>query len=533
MPINRKFDYLLLDIIESAAKNAKAAPLNLGGLSGSGGGVGGPPGGFVGQLRQSRVAYDETEAETDFTPASGMSLVDNLNHIRFRISEIESNPASALTVEDWDGNPSVSNVDRIVFSGATVTDLGGGDVLVVVGSGGGGGSFSGDPMSVVLTDSSGDAFTPTWLKHGGSAGGEYIELGADVGGKESNAGKVGYETFGAGFLFIVGAGTTGGSRAVKIFDDLYVDSELFVGGVAVTTNAHDHNGGDGAQIDHVTLSNIGTNTHAQIDTHIANTSNPHSTTALQVSAIPTDGWLDESGTTWTYASADDPVYQIYVAGNANASQRYKVGNKVKCTNNSTTFYGIIVKVGSYDGGNNRTPVDIYGGTDYDLANSAITAIYTSPIKSPDGFPLSPDKWSGTFSDTGNRSQASPGAGTIYNLGSLSMSIPIGLWRIYYEVSMEVNFTLAAASNVGYQMSLSTANNTFSDATMTSVKTSAAPVITGGTDRISFFRERPTLLALAAKTTHYLNGLTGGTSMTSIAFRGDLQTTVVKWTCAYV
>ena len=37
--------------------------------------------------------------------------------------------------------------------------------------------------------------------------------------------------------------------------------------------------------DHVALTNIGTNTHAQIDTHIADTSNPHSVTAVQVGAM--------------------------------------------------------------------------------------------------------------------------------------------------------------------------------------------------------------------------------------------------------
>jgi hypothetical protein len=47
-------------------------------------------------------------------------------------------------------------------------------------------------------------------------------------------------------------------------------------------DTHDHNGGDGAQIDHVNLANKGTNTHAQIDTHLGSTSNPHSTTASQV-----------------------------------------------------------------------------------------------------------------------------------------------------------------------------------------------------------------------------------------------------------
>lgn len=80
--------------------------LVLGGATGSGGGSGGPPGGFIGWLPQTRVAYDLSELATDYTPPSGASLVDNLNHIRYSIltlsgaignlTEIELNDITVL-----------------------------------------------------------------------------------------------------------------------------------------------------------------------------------------------------------------------------------------------------------------------------------------------------------------------------------------------------------------------------------------------------------------------------------------------------
>jgi hypothetical protein len=45
-------------------------------------------------------------------------------------------------------------------------------------------------------------------------------------------------------------------------------------------------------VDHTALSNIGTNTHAQIDTHLANTSNPHSVTKTQLSLGNVDNTSD-------------------------------------------------------------------------------------------------------------------------------------------------------------------------------------------------------------------------------------------------
>jgi len=49
---------------------------------------------------------------------------------------------------------------------------------------------------------------------------------------------------------------------------------------------------DPSQISHTSLSSIGTNTHAQIDTHIANTSNPHATTKSQVGLANVDNTSD-------------------------------------------------------------------------------------------------------------------------------------------------------------------------------------------------------------------------------------------------
>lgn len=60
-------------------------------------------------------------------------------------------------------------------------------------------------------------------------------------------------------------------------------------------------------IDHTAILNRGTNTHAQIDTHIANTSNPHSVTANQV--LPSQSGnsgkfltTDGSNTSWETVS---------------------------------------------------------------------------------------------------------------------------------------------------------------------------------------------------------------------------------------
>jgi len=76
-------------------------------------------------------------------------------------------------------------------------------------------------------------------------------------------------------------------------------------------------------LDHTQFQNIGTNTHAQIDTaisnsasHIANTSNPHNTTAAQVGADPTG---TASGLLASHVAAADPHTQYLTAAEGTAA----------------------------------------------------------------------------------------------------------------------------------------------------------------------------------------------------------------------
>jgi len=91
--MNSRFDYAILDAIQNAIKTVKASPLILGGVAGSGGGAGGPVGGVVGYLPQTRVSYDLSEIASSGIPESGMSLLDNLNHIRYRLQAVEASGA--------------------------------------------------------------------------------------------------------------------------------------------------------------------------------------------------------------------------------------------------------------------------------------------------------------------------------------------------------------------------------------------------------------------------------------------------------
>jgi hypothetical protein len=194
-----------------------------------------------------------------------------------------------------------------------------------------------------------------------------------------------------------------------------------------------------------------------------------------------------------------------------------LGSRIKLTQ-TTVKYFIVTAI-------DATTMTLYGGTDYTLANASISSPSYSLMKAPLGFPISPAKWTVEVLNSSSVSQSSPTSGTWYNVSSISISVPIGLWRLQYEVT--VNVTRAVNGGVSGKATLSTANNTESDATMTTgiYATNSAQLVA------SLSRER--IVTLAAKTSYFMNAKTTDASITGIGWSGPDGNTMLRATCAYL
>lgn len=229
-----------------------------------------------------------------------------------------------------------------------------------------------------------------------------------------------------------------------------------------------------------------------------------------------DGWMPAEET-WTYASADDPTFTFTVAG-VDLTSKYSAGMRVKLTQ-STAKYFIITKVAFAT----DTTVTIYGGTDYDLANATITSPYYSTAKAPVGFPLEKEKWTVEATDTTNRTQGSPVQNTWYNLGSFTISVPIGAWNLYYSGGIQLN----GSGTYVAQTTLSTANNTQSDSELSvssSMNVSSA---------IISWHTRGKELSVASKTSYYFNYRTTSSGAT-VLYAGNADVpAIIRAVCAYL
>lgn len=141
-----------------------------------------------------------------------------------------------------------------------------------------------------------------------------------------------------------------------------------------------------------------------------------------------DGWIAVSDT-WTYASATT------VTVPSDATTKYSVGDKVKFTNSGAKYF-YITAVGA-------TTLTLNGGSDYTVANAAITVPYYSKSETPLGFP----QW---FNYTPTWTNLTVNTGTVTARFSMSGKTVLGKLSIAFSASTSVagvvSFSLPIAAS---------------------------------------------------------------------------------------
>lgn len=310
------------------------------------------------------------------------------------------------------------------------------------------------------------------------------------------------------------------ARTVLTYDSGAVDaggaSVAFTSGVTVTEAA--------LSLSDNTTANVSTSKHGLTPklpndaTKYLDGTGGYTVPSGSASGIPTDGWVSSAG--WSYSSADSPTFVI--ATSSDLSGTIPVGARIKLTQ-TTAKYFIVTAI-------DATTITVYGGTDYTLANAAVTSPCWSPVKAPFGFPTSPAKWTVTTTDTNSCQKASPASGTWYGDTGLSstgpsISIPIGVWHVRWEALVQTSRAAAGALEV--YGSLSTSASSESDATMSTYQ------FVNSQTSLYTNQGRERQITAAAKTTYYLVTRTTTASQTVIGFRGDVNSTVIRAVCAYL
>lgn len=234
-----------------------------------------------------------------------------------------------------------------------------------------------------------------------------------------------------------------------------------------------------------------------------------------------DGWITDTHT-WTYASGATTNQATFTVAGVDLTGVYQVGDKVKFTQ-TTVKYGIVVKTAF----STDTTVSIYMGTDYTIANAAITAPAFSHDRSPAGFPSDPIKWTVTVTSANNRTNF---GNNVYATLTDAITVPVGSFRLVFEGVVEVATTVAASRRAYVTLSADastetnpnttgvvgqTANSTTSTTTMTTIKTE---------DNVT-----PT----TATAYTLLGKVNNTTSTTTSLFGSSIQTTVIRAICNYL
>jgi hypothetical protein len=245
-----------------------------------------------------------------------------------------------------------------------------------------------------------------------------------------------------------------------------------------------------------------------------------------VDTVLNSGWID-ANETWTYASVDDPTGVITISGDK--TTKYSVGMRIKFTNATNVIYGIITAISYSSPNTTLTFLHEIDPTDnqalYLMQNSAITNNYYSMLKAPFGFPLDTDKWIIEVIITSEKLQENPVQNVWYNLGSISITIPIGKWKT--SVSLMGQCNRDAADDISLYTTLSTTNDGETNVNMTTYG------ILSSIKTATFCIYKEDELIMDSKTVLYLNAKTQITGLRYLIFMGNQAPTIIKAVCAYL
>lgn len=229
---------------------------------------------------------------------------------------------------------------------------------------------------------------------------------------------------------------------------------------------------------------------------------------------------------WAFHSIDDPTGVCAVA--SDATLYLSVGMRIKLENGGNVIYGIITKIEYSDPVTMVTFLhEINPGSNQAqnlLQNSPIESAYFSSMRFPFGFSADFRRWALELVDSTQYPQASPVPLTYYNIGSLSLSIPIGLWDVRFGGYVVINGS--TQNRHTFHATLSAQNNAPTHEELTS----RADLTMLANNQIGFPFEKNHSVFLDAKTTFYVLVMSR-TSGASNIFLGQ-QPTIVRAVCSY-
>ena len=230
-----------------------------------------------------------------------------------------------------------------------------------------------------------------------------------------------------------------------------------------------------------------------------------------------DGWIT-SANTWVYTSGTGTNVGTVTISGVDLTGSIQPGDRVSITQ-TTAKYAIVTKVAF----STDTVITLYFGTDYTIANAAITLPKYSHDKNPIGFNSSPAKWTVTTTSTTDRSTASASYATLTE----TLVVPIGVWDIRTKIPtmVSVSATSAMVGAVTLSTDASTETNPELTGSVLSRDSGTGASYAGGIINNSSF------VTLAASTTFTLMGKTNAGTL---LVRGSTETSIVlRAICAYL